>query len=285
MTEAAHVRGQVWRPDGHAASDAVVTLTDPRGAQVGSTAAGANGAFSVPLPGPGRYVMVVAAPRHAPWVRYVTAAGADVEMPVVLTGPAPEQATQETFPAFARQPPPAPSEASAAPRPQPAAPQAPRAFTVPPTPPATHVASTPEGGFPASDPAQDGRALERARRQDETTAVAAQTVLSALAEGRPLPPNSLYGLVTALLAGRIDLETDPDSALARTAARLGGVRGAGLAETQDAADAILTPLARQLLTDEPADRPTDAAAPENVIALLRPLIEALATDLESRAPR
>ena len=335
MTESAHVRGQVWRPDGHAATDAVVTLTDPRGAQVGSATTQANGAFTVPVPAEGRFLMVVAAPGHEPWVRYVTVAGADVEMPVVLTEPAPTAGT--TFSAFdtpadpaprptprtapSPQPPPAtpapqvpqapnvpqggsapqaspasrpaptpeqawgaptawPPQADPRPAPQPAARPG---FSVPPEPPAAHVASAPAEGFAPREP-------ERTRRQDETTALAAQAALDAIAEGRQLPAHSLYGLVTALLASRIDLENDPASALARTAARIGGTRGTSLPESQDAADAILAPLARQLLTD---DEPTaarhvrrdDAADPENVIALLRPLIEALATDLESRTAR
>lgn len=284
MTESAHVRGQVWRPDGHAATDAVVTLTDPRGAQIGSSGTDANGAFAVPVTSPGRYLMVVAAPGHEPWVRYVTAAGTDVEMPVVLTESTPTPET--TFSAFdAPATPAAPvsqPEPQHAPRPAPqAAPYA--GFSVPPEPPAAHVASTPAQGFPPSAP-------DRARRQDETAAIAAQAALNAIAEGRPLPAHSLYGLVTALLASRIDLETDPSSALARTAARIGGTRGTNLPESQDAADAILAPLARQLLTDDqPPEarhvRRDDAADPENVIALLRPLIEALATDLESRTAR
>jgi hypothetical protein len=143
-----------------------------------------------------------------------------------------------------------------------------------------HVASTPSRGF--------GDARQEHRR-DETAALAAQAALSAIAEGRQLPANSLYGLVTALLASRVDLETDPTSALARTAARIGGTRGTDLAESRQAADAILAPLARQLMTEEPTgarhERRHDAADPENVIALLRPLIEALAADLESRTIR
>ena len=330
MTESAHVRGQVWRPDGHAATGAVVTLTDPRGAQVGSATTDANGAFAVPVTGQGRYLMVVAAPGHEPWVRNVTAAGPDVEMPVVLTeSTAAPEATFSAFdapgpsgapgapgtpappaspmgPAFpgssgfpgssappAASGPPAAAEfpAGAAfpeaprgpmPRPEPR-PAAQPGFSVPPEPPAAHVASTPAQGFPSSEP-------DRARRQDETAAIAAQAALNAIAEGRPLPAHSLYGLVTALLASRIDLETDPGSALARTAARIGGTRGGSLPESQDAADAILAPLARQLLTDDADNearhvRRDDAADPENVIALLRPLIEALATDLETRTAR
>lgn len=324
MTESAHVRGQVWRPDGRAATGAVVTLTDPQGAQVGSASTGPNGTFEVPIPADGRYLMVVAAPGHDPWVRYVTAAGGDVEMPVVLNEPAAAAGGTASFSAFgapaeprpAPQAPPAPApQAPPAPAPQPPYP----GFSTPPEPPATHVASTPPQGF--SSPARpytadqggqfgSGRLgaeqfgaepfgarryepepfapeQDLSRRQDETLAVAAQAALNAIAEGRPLPAQSLYGLVTALLASRIDLETDPESALARTAARIGATRGGSLPESRDAADAILAPLARQLLTDDDpnAARDDDAADPENVIALLRPLIEALATDLEARTAR
>lgn len=308
MTESAHVRGQVWRPDGRAATGAVVTLTDPRGAQVGSASTGPNGGFEVPVPADGRYLMVVAAPGHDPWVRYVTAAGADVEMPVVLNEPASAAGDTSTFSAF---------DAPADPRPAPQAPPAPApqppptpqppypGFSTPPEPPATHVASTPAQGFPPARPYTAGHFAaepyepepfasepfapepDLSRRQDETLAVAAQAAINAIAEGRPLPAQSLYGLVTALLASRIDLETDPGSALARTAARIGATRGGSLPESRDAADAILAPLARQLLTDDDpnAARDDDAADPENVIALLRPLIEALAADLEARTSR
>lgn len=282
MTESAHVRGQVWRPDGRAATDAVVTLTDPRGAQVGSASTGPDGGFEVPVPAEGRYLLVVAAPGHDPWVRYVTAAGADVEMPVVLSEPV--SAGTSTFSAF---------DAPAGPRPAPQAPP-----TQQPEPPATRVASTPPQGFSPAYTADEfaGRSYEpepfapepdQSRRQDETLAVAAQAALNAIAEGRPLPAQSLYGLVTVLLASRIDLETDPGSALARTAARIGATRGGSLPESRDAADAILAPLARQLLTDNDpnGDRRDDAADPENVLALLRPLIEALAADLEARTAR
>lgn len=319
MTESAHVRGQVWRPDGRAATGAVVTLTDPQGAQVGSASTGPNGTFEVPVPAEGRYLMVVAAPGHDPWVRYVTAAGGDVEMPVVLNEPASAAGGTASFSAFGApaEPRPAPQ---APPAPQPASPPRPPypGFSTPPEPPATHVASTPPQGFSPARPytaEQGGRfGAERfggqrfepesfepepfapepfapepdlSRRQDETLAVAAQAALNAIAEGRPLPAQSLYGLVTALLASRIDLETDPGSALARTAARIGATRGGSLPESRDAADAILAPLARQLLTDDDpnAARDDDAADPENVIALLRPLIEALATDLEARTSR
>lgn len=333
MTESAHVRGQVWRPDGRAATDAVVTLTDPQGAQVGSAPTGAAGMFEVPVPAEGRYLMVVAAPGHDPWVRYVTAAGADVEMPVVLNEPASAPGGTGSFSAFGA---PAAPQAPSAP-PAPLAPEPPYlGFSTPPEPPATHVASTPAQGFPPARPytaerfgrsgaeqfaeqygqygqygaeqfgaQQFGRQQyepepfasepyapepfapepDLSRRQDETLAVAAQAALNAIAEGRPLPAQSLYGLVTALLASRIDLETDPDSALARTAARIGATRGGSLPESRDAADAILAPLARQLLTDDSNGAREDAADPENVIALLRPLIEALATDLEARVAR
>lgn len=306
MTESAHVRGQVWRPDGRAATDAVVTLTDPRGAQVGSASTGPNGGFEVPVPADGRYLLVVAAPGHDPWVRYVTAAGTDVEMPVVLSEPASAAGGTSTFSAFDAPAGPRPApQAPPAPAPQPA-PQPPYpGFSAPPEPPATHVASTPPQGFsPARPYTADQFAAQpyepepfapepyapgpdQGRRQDETLAVAARAALNAIAEGRPLPAQSLYGLVTALLASRIDLETDPGSALARTAARIGATRGGSLPESRDAADAILAPLARQLLTDDDpnGDRRDDAADPENVIALLRPLIEALAADLEARTAR
>ena len=344
MTQAANVRGQVWRPDGHPAAGAVVTLLDPEGAQVGSAATTAGGTYEVALPAAGRYLLVVAAPGHAPWVRYVMTSGPDIEMPVVLADPAPGAAGSggqvgSASPAHAAPNSPSPNGSGHGGVPgdgasggafqggafqggglsAPWSGDAGRGSYPPPAPPATHVASAPPGGFADTPPAvsrpaapgapapgapepgtRPGGAGERApgeapaarqgaaQRRGDSTAVAAQAALEAISHGRELSANNLYGLITALLAGRIELENDPASALARTAARIGGARGGDLAEGRRAAEAILTPLANQLLSEDASARHVrrdDAAAPENVVALLRPLIEALANDLETRTTR
>lgn len=106
-----------------------------------------------------------------------------------------------------------------------------------------------------------------------------------MANGRPLSAPARYGLVTALLAGRVALETDPGSALGT---RLTGPHGGDFAAGRRATDEVLVPLAHQLLSEREGEsaarhgRREDAATPENIRAFVRPLIEAMATDMRDR---
>lgn len=72
MTENVHVHGQVRLPEGRPAGGAVVTLLDGQGTQVGYAETAADGGYRVTPRGPGRYLLVAAAPERDPWVGYVT---------------------------------------------------------------------------------------------------------------------------------------------------------------------------------------------------------------------
>jgi polyisoprenoid-binding protein YceI len=75
-TTAGAVTGRVHSPDGWPVSDAVITLTDARGVQVGRVTVGADGSFSTdPLPS-GTYIAIVSSGGYQPLARTVQVAHA-----------------------------------------------------------------------------------------------------------------------------------------------------------------------------------------------------------------
>ncbi|WP_170211943.1 MSCRAMM family protein [Saccharothrix australiensis] len=65
----ATVRGRVVAPDGAPAAGVVLTLTDPAGVEVGSTATGEDGTCEFAVPRPGRYTLIAACPGRRPLAR------------------------------------------------------------------------------------------------------------------------------------------------------------------------------------------------------------------------
>jgi EmrB/QacA subfamily drug resistance transporter len=79
------VHGTVSRGDGTALSEAVVTVTDQRGRQEGSTTTGRDGAYRVPLPAGGTYLVVASSDALDPYAALVPVADQPVRHDIVLS--------------------------------------------------------------------------------------------------------------------------------------------------------------------------------------------------------
>lgn len=82
------VHGTVRHSGGTAVPRAALTLIDMAGAQVGRSAAGEDGRYGLPTPGPGSYVLIAAAGGHQPQAVSVTVGERPVDLDIVLGGSA-----------------------------------------------------------------------------------------------------------------------------------------------------------------------------------------------------
>jgi EmrB/QacA subfamily drug resistance transporter len=81
------ITGYVRRHDGSAIKGTALTLIDQLGHQVSRGTGGADGGFSVGTPGPGTYVLIVAAPGHQPQASSVVLnEGGSANLDITLTG-------------------------------------------------------------------------------------------------------------------------------------------------------------------------------------------------------
>jgi hypothetical protein len=80
------VYGTVRHPDGTAVPRAALTLIDVTGQQTGRDTGGQDGRYALATPGPGSYVLIVAAGGHRPRAVSVTVAERPVELEIVLGG-------------------------------------------------------------------------------------------------------------------------------------------------------------------------------------------------------
>ncbi|MEU2302337.1 MFS transporter [Streptomyces antibioticus] len=80
------VRGRVLAAEQVPVGGAAVTLLSPGGRQVARTNAGADGAYAVPVPGEGTYVLIVSADGHQPQAVTVVVGAEPVTYDVLLSG-------------------------------------------------------------------------------------------------------------------------------------------------------------------------------------------------------
>jgi EmrB/QacA subfamily drug resistance transporter len=80
------VHGWVHRADGSGIVGAALTLIDSGGRQIGRNVSGSDGAFDLPVPEPGSYVLIASAAAHQPQATVVLIGDAPVPVDVVLTG-------------------------------------------------------------------------------------------------------------------------------------------------------------------------------------------------------
>ncbi len=80
------VTGHVRRQDGSHVVGAALTLIDERGRQVSRATGNADGSYSVPSQGPGKYVLIVSANGHQPQASSVVISGGPAKVDVTLTG-------------------------------------------------------------------------------------------------------------------------------------------------------------------------------------------------------
>ncbi|MGH3621502.1 MAG: MFS transporter [Sciscionella sp.] len=81
----AAVHGTVTGADAAPVPGAAITLIDGAGRQVAQTVSGHGGQYRLPLPAPGRYVLITAAEAHQPEAAPITVTGAPFEFNVALT--------------------------------------------------------------------------------------------------------------------------------------------------------------------------------------------------------
>ncbi|HEX4700836.1 MAG TPA: MFS transporter [Pseudonocardiaceae bacterium] len=80
------VHGRVRRSDGTGISGAALTLIDSAGRQIGRDVSGSDGAYHLPAPDTGSYVLIASAGAHQPQASVVAVGAGPVAVDVVLTG-------------------------------------------------------------------------------------------------------------------------------------------------------------------------------------------------------
>ena len=80
------ITGHVRRQDGSSVAGAALTLIDQRGRQVSRGTGHSDGAFTVPTPGPGTYVLIVASTGHQPQASSVVVGESPANVEITLTG-------------------------------------------------------------------------------------------------------------------------------------------------------------------------------------------------------
>jgi hypothetical protein len=80
------VRGRVRRSDGTGIEGAALTLIDSSGRQIGRSVSGQDGAYDLPAPEPGSYVLIASAGAHQPQASVVSVGRGPVATDVVLSG-------------------------------------------------------------------------------------------------------------------------------------------------------------------------------------------------------
>ncbi|MEV5439914.1 MFS transporter [Streptomyces sp. NPDC052682] len=85
-TDGAPLRGTVRHPDDTAVPGAALTLIDVTGRQLGRSASGQDGRYTLATPGAGAYVLIAAAGGHQPQAVSVTVGERPVELDIVLGG-------------------------------------------------------------------------------------------------------------------------------------------------------------------------------------------------------
>ncbi|MER5181828.1 carboxypeptidase-like regulatory domain-containing protein [Streptomyces sp. NPDC002896] len=80
------IRGTVRNASGAGVAGAAVTLISPSGRQLGRAVAGADGSYAVDAPGPGSYVVIVAAEGHQPHASTIAVGEEALGHDIVLSG-------------------------------------------------------------------------------------------------------------------------------------------------------------------------------------------------------